>query len=113
MESNAGDKQMTEHLAEIIQRWRNGESAGLIADGIPGLTRNQVIGLVWRREIKRKHGAKYKRKRGGSAPVLDKRQVEAIRQSDEPSRVFASRFRVSISAVRRARNGSGAYARYE
>ena len=100
---------MNPHLLEISRRWRNGESASIIADAIPGMTRNAVIGIVHRNDLKRRQGAKHKKKKGGPMPKLTTEQTTEIRLSPETLRALAQRFNVGLGTIWHVRKGMGAY----
>ena len=51
--------------AAIIRRYQDGETAGMIAATLPGVTRNQIIGLMWRNGVK--HVKPYPT--GGASPL--------------------------------------------
>jgi len=57
--------------AAITKRYENGETAGMIAETLPGVTRNQIIGLMWRNGVK--HVKPYPT--GGASP-LNRRRID-------------------------------------
>jgi hypothetical protein len=42
----------SQEIKAITKRYENGETAGMIAATMPGVTRNRIIGLIWRNGVK-------------------------------------------------------------
>lgn len=60
----------------ITRRYQNGETAGMIAATMPGITRNQIIGLMWRNGVK--HRGPYPQ--GARSPMYSRTQRLKHRQ---------------------------------
>ena len=114
---NARDQIIAE-IGSVARRFQDGESAGTIAKTFPGASRGLVIGLLWRRGIRRKGGFAVPIElnyvpvppvlKGEDNPQarLTTAMVLAIRESTEPRKVLARRYGVSaaqVSNIRRRR----------